>query len=175
MAKSANPFAVFRKHQKALLAVAGVLLMLVFVIGQPLMQWFGGSGRGTDRVVVRWDGREVRESRLGGLVQERQRLADFFRACQTLAVMRDRNVQLPQPIIAAKEQVTEGETGFIATDTIDFAAKLNLLIQHEALRAKMGQNARDYALTQNWDAVFETLFDDYQRIADKGNPAAKIQ
>jgi len=65
-----------------------------------------------------------------------------------------------------KEQVAQGETGFIATDTADFAAKLNLLLQDEALRKKMGQNARDYALTQNWGAVFETLFADYQRIAD---------
>ncbi len=67
-----------------------------------------------------------------------------------------------------KEQVVQGETGFITTDTADLAAKLNLLIRDEALRKKMGKNARNYALTQNWDAVFETLFEDYQRIADEG-------
>jgi len=35
------------------------------------------------------------------------------------------------------------------------------------LQKKMGHYARDYALTQNWEAVFETLFDDYQRVADQ--------
>ncbi len=66
-----------------------------------------------------------------------------------------------------KEQVSRGENGFIATDADDFREKLNRLIRDEPLRKKMGQNARDYALSQSWDAVFEKLFADYQRIAEQ--------
>jgi glycosyltransferase involved in cell wall biosynthesis len=61
-----------------------------------------------------------------------------------------------------KEMVTEGENGFIARDDEDFRRKLNLLIQDKALRKKMGAQAREYALTRSWDAVFSRLFQDYQ-------------
>jgi glycosyltransferase involved in cell wall biosynthesis len=67
-----------------------------------------------------------------------------------------------------KEQVTPGQTGFVTCDPADFADKLNLLIRDESLRKKMGQYARQYALSQNWHAVFEKLFTDYQKAVQKG-------
>ena len=41
----ASPFRIFRKYQKTLLVVAGVMLMFVFVIGDSLVAYLGG-GRG---------------------------------------------------------------------------------------------------------------------------------
>jgi len=63
-----------------------------------------------------------------------------------------------------RELVTEGENGFIARDAVDFRQKLDLLIQDESLRKKMGTQARQYALTHSWEAVFHGLFHNYQRI-----------
>ena len=37
----ASPFHTFRKHQKALIAVAGVALMFVFVLADPLSNYMG--------------------------------------------------------------------------------------------------------------------------------------
>ncbi|MCF7958457.1 MAG: glycosyltransferase family 1 protein [Phycisphaerae bacterium] len=66
-----------------------------------------------------------------------------------------------------KEIVTHGQTGYVTTDPDDFAAKLNELISNTELRQQMGQNARKYALTRSWRSVFEKLFDDYERIANR--------
>lgn len=63
-----------------------------------------------------------------------------------------------------RELVTEGENGFIARDAVDFRQNLDLLIQDESLRKKMGTQARQYALTHRWEAVFHGLFHNYQRI-----------
>ncbi|MBI9018386.1 MAG: glycosyltransferase family 1 protein [Phycisphaerae bacterium] len=62
-----------------------------------------------------------------------------------------------------KEIVQDSQTGFICTDKKHFAQKLQELIDDKALRRQMGKNARQYALTSSWAAVFATLFDQYQR------------
>ncbi|MCK5271902.1 MAG: glycosyltransferase family 1 protein [Sedimentisphaerales bacterium] len=62
-----------------------------------------------------------------------------------------------------KEIVRHGENGFITTGTKDMRNKLQMLIDDEPLRKKMGIQARDYTLTRNWDAVFEQLFEDYRQ------------
>ena len=63
-----------------------------------------------------------------------------------------------------KELITDGHNGFIAHDTTDFRAKLDMLLHNEALRIKMGENARKYALTRSWHAVFDKLFADYHHV-----------
>ena len=67
-----------------------------------------------------------------------------------------------------KELIDHGQTGFVACDDEDFRAKLNLLIRDEPLRKKMGRNARQYALSRNWNTIFKKLFADYQKIAQQG-------
>ncbi|NIL96521.1 MAG: hypothetical protein GTO53_03785, partial [Planctomycetales bacterium] len=56
----ASPFAVFRKYQAAMLAVFGVLIIIVFTVGEPLSQMVGG-GVEQDAVAVRWRGEELTE------------------------------------------------------------------------------------------------------------------
>lgn len=67
-----------------------------------------------------------------------------------------------------KEQVEEGVTGFVARDRADFAAKLQRLIDDADLRRTMGRNARQYALSKNWDAVFDRLFEQYAEVLAMG-------
>lgn len=81
----ASPFRTFRKYQKTLLVVAGVVLMFVFVIGDPLSQYLRNSGAGpgggrqpTD-VAVTWNGGKLTNEELGQLVVRRLILNNFIR------------------------------------------------------------------------------------------------
>ena len=64
-----------------------------------------------------------------------------------------------------QELVENGKTGFVTHGKADFAGKLDALIKDEHLRKTMGKNARDYAVSRSWDAVFDALFEDYKNIA----------
>ena len=64
-----------------------------------------------------------------------------------------------------KEIVNHDHTGFVTHSPADFAQKLDLLIHNPARRQQMGQNARQYALNRSWNAVFDTLFQQYQAVA----------
>ena len=61
----ASPFAVFRKYQAMLLVVFGVLIIVVFTIGDSVSRISSDSGGSEqDEVVVKWDGTELKKSRL---------------------------------------------------------------------------------------------------------------
>ena len=69
----ASPFAVFRKYQAAFLVVFGVLIIVIFTIGDSLSKLSDSGGTEVkDPVVVRWQGTELTESDLQSLVQSRQ-------------------------------------------------------------------------------------------------------
>ncbi len=82
----ASPFQVFRKYQKSLLVVGGVVLMFVFVAGDPLtsllrdMGGAGGSRSGMEAgdVAVRWDDGKLTNRELGALVMQRRVVNDFL-------------------------------------------------------------------------------------------------
>ena len=155
MAKSANPFAIFRKHQKVLLAVAGVGLMLVFVIGDPLLKWFGG-GSDRNRVVVRWDGREIRESKLRGLVSERRTLVDFFEQCQRTAILKDRTVRLPAAILSSREEVTLESTAQVHL-LADKARKLDVVITDDLIESYLKQVTANKLSTADYKNALDKL------------------
>ena len=80
----ASPFRIFRKYQKTLLVVAGVILMFVFVIGDALVGYLGGSrrgggdfGRDAGATAVRWDGGSLTNSELQDLVLRRRIVKAF--------------------------------------------------------------------------------------------------
>jgi hypothetical protein len=79
----ASPFRFFRKHQKALLVVAGVILILVFVISDSLPYLTGGSRSGggdpeAGSVAVTWDGGSLTNRQLDALVMQRRILNSFL-------------------------------------------------------------------------------------------------
>jgi hypothetical protein len=83
----ASPFRAFRKHQKALIAVAGVVLMFVFVLADPLSQYIrhgmsGSSGAGKhnpDDVVVRWKDGKLTNAEMAKLVEMRLMVHQLIR------------------------------------------------------------------------------------------------
>src|SRR6476619_5250663 len=85
----ASPFQVFRKHQKTLMAIAGVICMFVFVVGDSLFQYFGGSRNaaasdaGDARATaVHWDGGKLSNRDLQELVTRRRILNNFIKAVE---------------------------------------------------------------------------------------------
>ena len=78
----ATPFTVFRKYSGIMMAFFGALLMLSFVVADPLMTWMsGGNGSGAPsggkEVAVTWNGGKLTEQQLGQLVKHRRILAQF--------------------------------------------------------------------------------------------------
>lgn len=58
-----------------------------------------------------------------------------------------------------RETVIDGETGFLAKpyDTLDFAAKLDMLLSDEGRWAELSRNARDWASTFDWETHIDKL------------------
>lgn len=66
------PFAVFRRHQRKLLAIFAILAMVGFVLADSLPSLLrGGPGIPDDEVVVTLYGKEVRRSELARLAEQR--------------------------------------------------------------------------------------------------------
>jgi glycosyltransferase involved in cell wall biosynthesis len=59
--------------------------------------------------------------------------------------------------------VQEGRTGSIARDG-DFSTAINRILSNPALLANMRVEARQYALSASWDAVFQGVYEAYQPI-----------
>jgi hypothetical protein len=87
----ASPFRAFRKYQKSLLAVAGVLLMFVFVLGDPLSQYMrrnsGGATGGrlnAEDVAVHWKSGSLTNAQLASMVQRRAIVNGFVREVEVI-------------------------------------------------------------------------------------------
>ena len=98
----ASPFRFFRKYTGLMMAFLCALLMLAFVVADPLMQ-AANSGRqeGNSNVAVSWDGGKLTEGQLGSLVEQRQMLAAFQREVLLqgyLAAEKDGVVD-PRPLV----------------------------------------------------------------------------
>jgi len=64
--------------------------------------------------------------------------------------------------MAPKEQVRDGETGFIAGTDEELADAVDILAKDSQLRDEMRCAARAYAEERTWDTVFDTLLDQYE-------------
>ncbi|MEX0938066.1 MAG: hypothetical protein WDZ59_09415 [Pirellulales bacterium] len=84
----ASPFSVFRKYQKAMLVVFGVALMLVFTIGDSLMQLMGGGDTAPQNpVIAEWDSGEIRDLEMSQLLMLRRVLNAFLYEAAQLGAM----------------------------------------------------------------------------------------
>jgi hypothetical protein len=74
------PFAVFRRHQRKLLAIFAILAMFGFVLADSLPRLLSGGygGPGTNPVIVTLYGRPIRQADLGEMAAERHRANRFM-------------------------------------------------------------------------------------------------
>jgi hypothetical protein len=81
----ANPFNVFRKNQKAALAVLGVLAMVSFVVLPIVSKIIGAAAGGGDRVVAKCAAYgDLNAMQLQTLQSQRRQLAGFLRYAMRL-------------------------------------------------------------------------------------------
>jgi len=67
--------------------------------------------------------------------------------------------------------VRHRETGFVACGRRDFCQSVVDLMDHPEKRRSMSLAARDYALGQSWDEVFDGLYRRYNRMRSSGSSA----
>ena len=78
------------------------------------------------------------------------------------------------PVVALRaggvgETVQSGATGILVEPSeppAQFASALLWLVEHPEERRRMAQAARDYALSQSWDAIMDALRCRYQSVID---------
>ena len=79
------------------------------------------------------------------------------------------------PVVALRaggvgESVQSGTTGILVDPSeppASFASALLRLIEHPEQRTAMARAAREYALSQSWDAIMGGLRERYQRVIDE--------
>jgi hypothetical protein len=77
----ASPFRYFRKHTKAFLAVAAVLAIFIFVVGDAISRGsYGGGGDGGTQTVATWNGGKLNVAQLSSLMAQRRLTDDFLKA-----------------------------------------------------------------------------------------------
>ena len=69
----------------------------------------------------------------------------------------------------ARDSVTEGSTGFVVEDEIQFESRLDELVGDGELRRKMGKEARITAETRSWESGFDRVMDIFRKLAVGGN------
>jgi len=66
-----------------------------------------------------------------------------------------------------KDFVVDGETGLVAGSDEEFVDCHSRLQADAGLRRRLGRGAREYAVSQDWDAIFENqLLGSYRRVID---------
>ena len=89
----ASPMSYFRKHQKALLAAAGVIAIFAFILADPLLSLISSAAGGSSGVsgstkVASWRGDDLNERELVNLVYRRHFVSNVLRSIQTLGAQR---------------------------------------------------------------------------------------
>ncbi|MEC8338714.1 MAG: hypothetical protein VXZ84_11280, partial [Planctomycetota bacterium] len=85
----ASPFAVFRKYQAAFLVIFGVLIIVIFTIGDSVSRLTDtGGGDQEDPIVVRWKGTELTESQLQRLQYGKQDVLNAVYSVQNAAMAK---------------------------------------------------------------------------------------
>lgn len=139
----ASPFNIFRKRQRTLLVVVGVICIVTFVIGDVLLNWVGpdtGMGLASDTVVT-WKGGELTDNDLLVLRSIHARTINYLDAvvAETLrrdgqpkgaGVTRDRNGQIIDPGISRDNS----ELRLVRTMLLaEHAEKMGLEVPDEAI------------------------------------------
>ena len=141
----ANPLAAFRKHQKVLLAVFGVLLMLVFTVGTVLTELFQPSApRGTveDPTVVSWNGGALRESQIQMFRGVRAQMDRFQ---QTVAAAAAERGGQPQGMFIPNSEAHVVESYLLAQE----AEKMGVVVGDESVLNYLTEQLADGLVNRN--------------------------
>lgn len=168
-----SPFRIFRKHQKALLVVAGVVLMFVFVIGDSLMSYIGGATRGPQTVggrpptatAVSWNGGSLSNRELENLVYRRRVVKGFLEQIvqygyQAAAENRQaRPLPLNVELVARIDQPEQGvERDVVQTRLLaDAARQAGMQVTDDNIRHYLAELGRGRVPTDVMRAIIKRM------------------
>ena len=89
-----SPFQVFRKNQKILIVAAGVILMIVFTLGDVISGFSGRGGGATNTVVATTVYGAIEENDLAHMMQMRNVLNTFLQQAFQLGIRAGGDVQV---------------------------------------------------------------------------------
>lgn len=103
----ASPFAVFRRNQRILVAIAGITAMVAFVFLDPLMKYVGRTTKAENPVVVETRYGGLTGSQLDGLRYSRELVARFLQSvtAQTVLVQLEKGMIDPRLRDQAAQQL----------------------------------------------------------------------
>ncbi len=149
-----NPLAIFRKHQKVLLAVFGVALMFAFTIGPIILQWMGpGTGGVENSVVVRLPSGNLRESDIQSLRNSRMYLLNFMRRINGLAAQQGAT---PKQTLGIPDSVDE--RSLVRTVVLsEKAREMGVVISDETIIAFLEQYTDGILLAGDFARELQTI------------------
>ncbi|MBX9789219.1 MAG: hypothetical protein K2Y37_09920 [Pirellulales bacterium] len=150
----ANPMNLFRRYQKIMLAVLGILCMLIFVVADPLVQW-GSRNKVEDPIVVRSNFGNLRQSELAAMVQTRKRLNEFFQraianAGQVFAQQQRQFGERGAMIAMQRMYMAVSQSGLVAGTTDEDVVR-SMLLKNNA--QALGMSVSDRAIVDILRAV----------------------
>lgn len=153
-----------------MLVIAGVLLMFVFVIGDPLMSYMGSSGGGggggqnARDVAVRWDGGKLTNAELGQLVMRRRIVNEFIQQVELMGRMAAFDTgRQPPPLRVEMLVLPERPDQNVEQDIVrmevfaDAARRIGMGISDEQVIRYLQQLGRGYVSTDHLREVIARL------------------
>jgi len=122
----ASPFRVFRKHQKLMLALLGVLVMIGFVILPAIMKTMGQQQRGSTLVATTTKYGDLTQSKLAGIRWHRQNAIRFLQSLGRALITADADYM---PVQFALQNIVGDES---ASPTSDVALAETWLLSRRA-------------------------------------------
>jgi len=145
-----GPFALFRKHQKKLLAFFGVAIMIAFLLPSASVRFFGGGVNQGSRnsVVVQWNGGKLNENEMYALRSEHAVLVRFLATLigtaeskggtpNALGIVRD-----PQTGMILDPGISKNNSGRALLQTVllsNRARQLGLIVDDQAIQHFLDQ------------------------------------
>ncbi|MCC6492212.1 MAG: SurA N-terminal domain-containing protein [Pirellulales bacterium] len=133
----ASPFRYFRKHTKAFMAVAAVLAIFIFVVGDSLMggRNSGYNGRPSGATVATWNGGSLTEYDLATLTQHRRIVDEFLRRLFVqgggTSLQYDFPQNIPQLFLRGDQEI---ESQVVETEVLaDLADKAGITVSDQMI------------------------------------------
>ena len=117
----ASPFSLFRRYQRLMLAVVGVLAMIAFVFLTPILQYSGESAEGPNEPIVESKYGSINDRALSGMVASRQIVKIFLQrvAVATAEALVARNEIPPEQEGEAAEFIFQNAVQQLMTRSRD--------------------------------------------------------
>ena len=163
----ASPLSWFRKYQKTLLVVFGVLLMVAFLLADVASRLGGGPTReNKDEVLVSWKNGEMKQSQL-----EQLRLANIFSAQFTSSLYQSSAQRLSKTYVTTALPIRAASGGNMSIDQAyrsvfqtyimaERAKELGVVVNETTVNEYLDKLANENLDDSDYQAFSKEVFDD---------------